>query len=87
MQSARIERRSMKRTEFVEGLCQALMAEPDQVKEATPLASLAGWDSMGQVTTVAFIDDAVDMSLAPGALQKCVTVGDIVSLVASRLDG
>lgn len=76
----------MKKHEFIERLGEVLMAEPGKTGEETPLESLPGWDSMGQVATVGFLDEVLGASPPPGSLQQCRTVGDILGLVAGKLE-
>lgn len=75
----------MKRSGFLVELARELMAEGQELRDETPLSSLSGWDSMGMLGVFSLIDEKLDTKPPAGSLQKCVTVGDIVLLVASRL--
>jgi acyl carrier protein len=75
----------MKKSEFLVELARVLMAEGQELTDATPLSSLPGWDSMGMLGVFSLIDEKLDTKLPAGSLQKCTTVGDILVLVSSRL--
>jgi acyl carrier protein len=75
----------MTRAEFLSKLGEILMAEPGKLDPETDLGGLSGWDSMGQVAVFSLLDEAVGTTPAPGLLQKCTTVGDIVALAESHL--
>lgn len=75
----------MSKTEFLGKLAEAIMAGNRPLKSEIPLNKFPGWDSMGQVAVVGLIDEALGISLPPGSLQNCRTVGDILALVADRL--
>lgn len=76
----------MKRDELVRRLGELLMAKPGQCLESTRLESLPGWDSMGQVATIALLDEELRESPPAGVLQKCEAIGDIVRLVEGKLE-
>lgn len=75
----------MTETQFLQRLADVLMAD-QAITRDTPLDSLSGWDSMGQVALVAMLDETLRYQLPPGTLQGCKRVGDIVVLVATKLD-
>ena len=70
--------------DFLAQLAEALNAEPSQLTVQTPLDSLEGWDSMGQVSVVSLLDQ-IGVKSPPGALQKCRTAGDIVALGGTQI--
>ena len=75
----------MTKVEFLKQLGGLLETE----RALTPtdhLDDFQGWDSMGQVSMVSFFDEALNLRLPSGALQKCTTVGDLLSLVEAKLD-
>jgi acyl carrier protein len=75
----------MTRVEFLSKLSEILMAEQDRLAPDTELRELSGWDSMGQVSVFSLLDEAIGTTPAPGVLQKCTTVGDILALAEPRL--
>jgi acyl carrier protein len=75
----------MTRFEFLSKLGEILMAEPDKLAPETDLRELSGWDSMGQVSVFSLLDEVVGTTPAPGLLQKCNTIGDVVALAESHL--
>lgn len=75
----------MSKSEFLTKLGEVLLAERP-IDESTPLDSLSGWDSMGQVAVVSFLDEELDVRLKPGALQSSRTIGDILAHVLGKLN-
>lgn len=75
----------MTETQFLQRLAEVLMADRAIARD-TPLESLSGWDSMGQVALVAMLDETLHHQLPPGTLQGCKRVGDIVALIGQKLD-
>jgi acyl carrier protein len=75
----------MTKVEFLSKLGEILMAEQDRLAPETDLRELSGWDSMGQVAVFSLLDEAVGTTPAPGLLQKCTTVGDVLALAESHL--
>jgi acyl carrier protein len=75
----------MTKVEFLSKLGEILMAAQDRLALETDLRELSGWDSMGQVAVFSLLDEAVGTTPAPGLLQKCTTVGDVLALAESHL--
>ena len=75
----------MTRVEFFKELGKTLMLEQGTLAPETKLRELSGWDSKGQVSVVSLLDEAAGTTPAPGVLQKCTTVGDILALAESHL--
>lgn len=76
----------MTKTQFIEKLGAEIAVSPDELGDAAVLKSFATWDSMGQMAVVAMIDTELDLELPAGSLQNCSTVGDMVALVAGKLE-
>ena len=70
----------MNQQNFIERFAEAVMADPKAIQPATELKSLENWDSMALVSVVALLDE-FGAKPAPGALEKCRTVSDIMALV------
>lgn len=77
----------MTQTDFIKELASVLAEDAAEIGPQTPLDSLAGWDSMGQVATVGFLDASFGVQVPPGTLQKCRQVQDLIDLVRPRLNG
>ena len=77
----------MTKAEFLTKFGGELGIDPTKLGDDVPLKSFPAWDSMGQVATVGFLDMELNYEAPQGALQRCVTVGDLVGLVADRLHG
>jgi acyl carrier protein len=74
----------MTKEEFIQSFADVLGADPTQVTASAPLKDFDGWDSMAQLSAVALLDQ-VGAKPPPGALQKCVTVQDIINLAGDKI--
>ena len=75
----------MSKTQFIEKLGAELGIAPAKLTDSALLKSFPAWDSMGRMAVVAMLDTELGFDLPPGGLQKCQTVGDLVSLVSVKL--
>lgn len=46
----------------------------------------AGWDSMSELSFIALADKELGARVSPSDLEKCKTVGDLLSLVGASLE-
>lgn len=76
----------MTETAFINELAAVLSEEASGMSGETALDSLAGWDSMGKVATIAFLDSSFGVRLPPGAIQQCRQVRDLVDHVKAKLE-
>ena len=77
----------MEKSEFLSRFAEIVMEEdPSGVVPAAPLNSFPGWDSMAQLSTIAFLDE-LGVTLRSGALQGCQTVQDVLSLAGDKVTG
>jgi acyl carrier protein len=76
----------MTKAKFIEKLGAELGIPPATLLEEALLNSFKAWDSMGHMAVLAMIDAELGCEVPPGALQKCKTVGDLVTLVGSKLE-
>ena len=53
----------MTETTFIKELADVLAEDPSAMDSETALESLAGWDSMGKVATISFLDSAFGVRL------------------------
>lgn len=74
----------MKVEEFIANFAEVIGASPSEVLISTELASLEGWDSMGQLSTLSLLDE-IGVQPPKGALQNCQTVQDLVALAEPKL--
>jgi acyl carrier protein len=74
----------MTKNEFIQNFADVLAADPGQVAPSAALNDFSGWDSMAQLSAVALLDQ-VGVKPPPGALQKCVTVQDLINLAGDKL--
>ena len=74
----------MTQADFLREFAELLGEPAAEVQLETDLTSLAGWDSMGQLSTLSVLDE---LGAPPprGALQQCRKVRDVVALAESRL--
>ena len=76
----------MTETAFIKELAAVLSEDASEVSCETALGSLAGWDSMGMVATLGFLDASLGVRLPRGAIQQCRQVRDLVALVKEKLE-
>jgi acyl carrier protein len=67
--------------EFIKNLEEMLELPNGTLNASTTLADLPGWDSMAAVGFLALADGTYGKSVAPAAIQKCVSVSDLAALV------
>jgi hypothetical protein len=72
---------SVTNEEFVAKLAEALNEDPAAVHLETPLADLEGWDSVGQLSAIALIDECFNRRVNVGELRRCVHVHDLLGLL------
>ncbi|HEY2841395.1 MAG TPA: hypothetical protein VGJ26_19715 [Pirellulales bacterium] len=66
--------------EFVRRLAEALNEEESSLVDNTLLTDLQGWDSVGQLSAIALIDECFNRRVSVDALRKCLYVGDLLKL-------
>lgn len=69
--------------EFVRRLAEALNEDESSVAESTMLTDLQGWDSVGQLSAIALIDECFNRRVSVDALRKCQSVGDLLALATN----
>lgn len=74
----------MSRTEFLRELASLLGASATDLTPERELASLPGWDSMGQLSTLSLLDE-IGVHPPKGALQNCRAVADLLRLAEPSL--
>jgi acyl carrier protein len=67
--------------EFVIRLAEALNEDIADVSLSTVLADLIGWDSVGQLSAIALIDECFDRHLSVDELRKCVSVSNLWAML------
>jgi len=72
--------------EFVSELHDVLEWPDASFDEATTLKGHEKWDSVGVLSVMTFIDSELHVTLPSKALNQVTTVGDLVGLVAQKLD-
>jgi acyl carrier protein len=77
----------MTKYEFLEKFGLELGIPAEKLTDDAVLSSFLAWDSMGQVATVALLNTELGFEAPQGALQRCVTVGDLVAMAAPCLTG
>ena len=76
----------MTETAFIKELAAVLSEDALEMNCETALDSLAGWDSMGMVATLSFLDASFGVRLPRGTIQQCRQVRDLVALVKEKLE-
>ena len=76
---------NMSEQQFLEKLGEILEVETFKLVPDTPLESISGWDSIGQITTLGFLDETFSVQPPTGYLATCRTVADVMALVREYL--
>jgi len=76
----------MKRNDLLSRLAEALHAPAVSFSETTRLASLATWDSMGQLEVACLLDSTVGVQLPAGAFSRVNTVGELLEFARHKLN-
>lgn len=77
----------MTQIEFIQELASVLAEDAAGMAPEIALESLAGWDSMGKLATLGFLDASFGLNVPPGTLQNCRLVRDLIELVKPQLNG
>ena len=75
----------MKVDDFLRKFADAIGASPESVRPDVMLKDLEGWDSMGQLSTVALFDE-LGVRTPAGALQNSASVQDIIALAGNKVE-
>ena len=75
----------MTKSVFIQKLSEALMENASKIQPDTQLTSLSGWDSMGKVAFLSFLDEEFGYQPPHGALDQSQKVSDLMTLVKSNL--
>ena len=67
--------------EFVRRLADALNEDQGSIQDATVLADLEGWDSVGQLAVIALVDECFNRRINVDALRNCQRVADLLQLI------
>lgn len=76
----------MKLDAFKKKLAECLFEPEENIGEDTVLKDLDGWDSLGRLSVVAFLQEGFGVVVETKTLMKCGTIGDIIRLVQDRLE-
>jgi acyl carrier protein len=76
----------MKRNDLLSRLAETLQAPAVSFSESTRLASLAMWDSMGQLEVACLLDSAIGVRIPAGTFAKADTVGDLLEFAKHKLN-
>ena len=64
---------------------EATQSEQGSVGEATVLLDLEGWDSMGMVMFIAWVEERFGVELSVHDLRECESAGRLAECVARKL--
>jgi acyl carrier protein len=71
----------MTRQEMLDQLAEIVEQDPGSISPASPLASLAGWDSLAVLGFIAAADKKAGVRLKAEQINACQTAGDLLKLV------
>lgn len=72
---------AVSKQEFVVRLAEALNEDAAAVELSTVLDDLEGWDSVGQLSAIALIDECFNRRVNVDELRKCVSVADLLVML------
>jgi len=76
----------MTRDAFLESLAEFLSLTPAELSDDLELAA-GSWDSLAILSVIGLIEEEWSVEVSADRLGECRTVGDLVALVAERLEG
>jgi acyl carrier protein len=76
----------MTRAEFISEFRSVLEWTDGTFDLSTRLKGHEKWDSIGVLSTMTFVDEELGIEISTKALESVSTVGDLVELVATRLE-
>ena len=63
-----------------------LTAAPGSLNGSERLDELPAWDSLAAIGFIAMLDDKLGITLSPGKIEHCKTVGDLLALAGDRVN-
>lgn len=69
---------------FIEGLKEALELEEKEVKFTDEFRNYDEWNSLGQLSLIAMLDDRFEVTIEEEVFKKLVTVEDLYNEVVRR---
>jgi acyl carrier protein len=78
---------AVSKQEFVGRLAEALNEDAAALELSTVLADLEGWDSVGQLSAIALIDECFNRRVNVDELRKCISVANLLSLLDHEATG
>jgi len=72
---------AVSKQEFAVRLAEALNEDAAAVALNTVLDDLEGWDSVGQLSAIALIDECFNRRVNVDELRKCVSVADLLAML------
>ena len=76
----------MLRQDFINSLAEALNVDAEVLKPEAALADIKEWDSLGVVEFQSLVDEELELQVPPPQITACQTVGDLIALVAEKLE-
>jgi acyl carrier protein len=71
---------SMTRDQFIQRFALGIDADPATLADATVLADLVGWDSVGHLASIVLLSEVTGRSVDVDAMRTCKTVGEVLAL-------
>lgn len=71
----------MTQKDFIKVLADILMVPVGDIEIESELDSFDAWDSMGKLSVLSAIDEAVKTPVPPGSIDNAKTVKDLLKLV------
>lgn len=69
---------------FIDGLREALELEEKEIKMEDDFRNYDEWNSLGQLSLIAMLDENFEVTIEEEVFKKLVTVGDLYDEVVKR---
>ncbi len=74
----------MKTSEFLDRVCEVLGRSPGSLSEQDSPSTVAEWDSIGHLSIIATIDEALDVSVNDQEMREFTSLGQLLERFRAR---
>ena len=76
----------MKKNQFVSKLEEVLETSPGKLADIENLGDISEWDSLAVISLIAMVDTDYSVSISGKEILVCVTIDDLYTLVACKVN-
>lgn len=74
----------METAAFLAELAELIEADKSELTDSYSLAENENWDSLALISVVVMFDEHFHLTVANDELRKCMTIGDLVTLIQKK---